>query len=100
MEEKRNLREKIFGAEEHSAAKLDPERLGKFQHIAARMFHTPQLSAREVGIPAISRAGRQISEMINDTYRTFYFVSVLRLDMVYIVLISTLLAYTTRSSAP
>jgi len=91
MADKRNLAEQIFGAEENSAAKLDPAKLSRFQKIAARMFHTPQLSAKEVGIPAISRAGRQISEMINDTYRTFYFVSVLRLDMVYIVLIGTLL---------
>jgi len=80
----------VFGAEENSAAKLDPVSLSRFQKIAARMYHTPQLSAREVGIPAISMAGRQVSEMINNTYRTFYFVSVLRLDMVYITFILTL----------
>ncbi|MCL2495619.1 MAG: MFS transporter [Oscillospiraceae bacterium] len=90
MAVKRNLAEQIFGAEENSAAKMDPEKLGRFQKIAAHMYHTPQLSAKEVGTPAISKAGRQISDMINDTYRTFYFVSVLRLDMVYVTLILTL----------
>jgi len=90
MAAKRKLSEQIFGAEENSAAKMDPEKLSAFQKIAARMYHTPQLSAKEVGTPAISKAGRQISEMINDTYRTYYFVSVLRLDMVYVTLILTL----------
>ena len=88
---KRRLTEQIFGAEENSAAKMDPEKLGRFQRIAARMYNTPQLSAREVGMPAIARAGRQISEMINGTYRTFFFVSVLRLDMIYVTLILTLI---------
>ena len=91
MAVKRNLTEQIFGAEENSAAKTDPAKLSAFQRIAARMYHTPQLSAKEVGMPAIARAGRQISEMINGTYRTFFFVSVLRLDMVYVTLILTLI---------
>jgi len=88
---KRKLTDQIFGAEENSAAKMDPGKLSAFQKIAARMYHTPQLSAREVGVPALARAGRQISEMINGTYRTFFFVSVLRLDMVYVTLILTLI---------
>ena len=88
---KRKLTDQIFGAEENSAAKMDPEKLSGFQKIAARMYHTPQLSAREVGMPAIARAGRQIGEKINGNYRTVFFVSVLRLDMVYVTLILTLI---------
>ena len=88
---KAKLTEQIFGAEDNSAAKMDPAKLSAFQRIAAHMYHTPQLSAREVAMPAIARAGRQISEMINGTYRTFFFVSVLRLDMVYVTLILTLI---------
>jgi len=88
---KRSFRDNVFGAEENSAAKMDPEKLGQFQKIAAHMYHTPQLSSREVAMPAIARAGRQISEMINSVYRTFFFVSVLRLDMVYVTLILTLI---------
>jgi len=88
---KRSFRENVFGAEENSAAKMDPEKLSRFQKIAARMYHTPQLSSKEVAMPAIARAGRQISEMINGTYRTFFFVSVLRLDMVYVTLILMLI---------
>jgi len=89
---KRSLRETIFGAEENSAASLNPESLGRFRRIAARMYNTPQLSAREVGIPAIARAGRQISDMINSGYSMYFYVSVLRIDVIYITLISSLLS--------
>ena len=89
---KRNLRETIFGAEENSAASLDPEKLSRFRRIAARMYHTPVLSAKEVGMPAIAKAGRQISDMINNSYRMYFFVSVLRIDIVYITIISSLLS--------
>lgn len=89
--EKRDLRETIFGAEENSAAKLDSEQLRSFREIAARMYHTPVLSSREVAFPAISHFGRKMSEMINSTYRTYFFVSVLRLDMLYVTLILTLI---------
>jgi len=92
MAEKRNLREQIFGAEENAAASLDPEKLGRFQRIAGRMYHTPQLSAKEVGIPAIAKAGRKISEMINDTYRMYFFINVLRLDPFYITVIISLMS--------
>jgi len=90
MADRSNLAEKIFGAEENSAAKLDPEKLGRFQGIAARMFHTPQLSAREVGIPSLAQAGRQIGEMLVGNYSSFFFVNVLRLDMVYVTIILAL----------
>jgi len=86
-----NLKETMFGAEENSAAKLAPEKLNRFQQIAARMYHTPQLSAKEVGMPALAQVGKRVSEMIERNYRTFYFVSVLRLDMVYVTLILTLI---------
>ncbi|MCL2301315.1 MAG: MFS transporter [Firmicutes bacterium] len=88
---KRNLSEQIFGAEENSAAKMDPEKLGRFQKIAAHMYHTPQLSAREVAMPAIARAGRQIGEKINGNYAKVFYVSVLRLDMIYVVLIELII---------
>ena len=90
--EKRNLKETVFGAEENSAAKLDPEKLSRFQRIATQMYHTPQLSAREVGMPAVAKAGRQISDMINSSYRMYFFVSVLRIDVVYITIIASLLS--------
>jgi len=89
--DKRRLAEQIFGAEEHSAAKMDPEKLSRFQQIAARMFYTPQLSARERAMPAWAQVGRQISEQINGSYRTYFFITVLRIDMLYITLIQTVL---------
>ena len=87
----KTFRETLFGAEENSAAKLDPEKLNRFQQIAARMYHTPQLSAREVGMPALAQVGKRVSEMIEMNYRTFFFVSVLRLDMLYVTIILTLI---------
>jgi len=92
MAGKRNLKEAIFGAEESSAASLGPEKLSRFRRIAARMYNTPQLSAKEVGMPAIARAGRQISDMINSGYSMYFYVSVLRIDVIYITLISSLLS--------
>ncbi|MCL1951433.1 MAG: MFS transporter [Oscillospiraceae bacterium] len=92
MAAKRKLAEQIFGAEENSAAKMDPEKLSKFQRLAARMYHTPQLSAKEVGIPAIASFGAQLSGMINGNYRMYYFISVLRLDMVYVTIINSLIS--------
>ena len=88
----RSIKETIFGAEENSAASLDPAKLGRFRKIAARMYHTPQLGAKEVGIPALASAGRQISDMINQSYRMYFFVSVLRIDILYVTLVTSLLS--------
>jgi len=91
MANKRKLSEQIFGAEDNSAAKMDPEKLSKFQRIATRMYNTPQLTAKERGMPAWAQVGRQISEQINGVYRTYFFITVLRIDMLYITLIQTIL---------
>ena len=87
---KRSFKEQVFGAEDNSAAKMDQEKLGRFQQIAARMYHTPQLSAKEIGMPVLARIGRQISDQVG-VYKNYFFVSVLRIDMVYVVLINTLI---------
>ncbi|MDR1465542.1 MAG: MFS transporter [Oscillospiraceae bacterium] len=91
MASNRSLKDRIFGAEENSAASMDPEKLRKFQHLAARMYHTPVLSAKEIAAPAIAKLGRQMSEMIYNTYRMIFFVSILRLDMFYVTLIHTVI---------
>jgi Na+/melibiose symporter-like transporter len=70
---------------------IEPEKLQKYQTIAERMYHTPVLTARETFYPAIAHMGRKMSEQINSTYRTLFFVSVLRLDMLYVTLILTLI---------
>ena len=92
MAESTKLRDKIFGAEENSAAKLDPEKLSRFQRIAARMYHTPQLSAKEIAIPILATSGRQLSDNISGNYRNFFFLTVLRIDMVYVAIIQTLIS--------
>ena len=84
-------KDKLTGVEKDSAADLDPEKLKKYQDIATRMFHTPQLPAREMAMPPLARVGRQISDQINGVYRRFYFVSILRIDMLYVVLIEALI---------
>ena len=88
---KRKLTDQIFGAEEDSAAKMDPEKLRGFQKIAARMYHTPQLSAKDIAMPAFARVGRQISNKIQDNYSTFFYLSALRIDMIYIAVIQALI---------
>ena len=92
MAEKKSLKETLFEAEDNSAAKLGAEKLSRFRNIATRMYHTPQLSAQEVGWPAIASFGAQISNMINGNYRMFYFISVLRLDLVYVTIINSLIS--------
>jgi len=87
----KSIKETLFGAEDNSAAKMGQESLGRFQRIAARMYHTPQLSARERAMPSLAQVGRQISEQINGSYRTYFFITVLRIDMLYITLIQTIL---------
>ncbi|MDR2753145.1 MAG: MFS transporter, partial [Oscillospiraceae bacterium] len=89
---KKSFKEQVFGAEDNSAASIDREKLSRFQRIAARMYHTPQLSAKEVLWPALAKGGRNLSDMVKDTYRVYFFVSVLRLDMVYVTLIAALIA--------
>ncbi|MCL2508302.1 MAG: MFS transporter [Oscillospiraceae bacterium] len=90
--DKQNLKEQLFGAEENSAAKMDPEKLSRFRHIAEQMYSTPQLSTKEVAMPALAKVGKRVSEMIERNYRTVFFVSVLRLDMVYVTIILALIA--------
>ena len=87
----KSVKETIFGAEDNSAARLDPEKLSRFQRIAANMYHTPQLSAREIGMPVLARVGRQISEQVKG-YSNYFFVNVLRIDLIYVTLIKSLIS--------
>ncbi|MCL2495620.1 MAG: MFS transporter [Oscillospiraceae bacterium] len=94
MAAKNKLAEQIFGAEEHSAATLAPEKLGQFREIASRMFRTPQLTAKERGMPALATVGRSVSELISGgSWMNIFLLSVLRIDMVYLVIMGTLLGF-------
>jgi Na+/melibiose symporter-like transporter len=86
-----NIRDRIFGAEENSAAGLDQEKLKQQQTLAARIFHTPVLSVRETLFPAFSAMGRQLAEMVDKNYRQIYLFSILRFNMTYMVLIDALI---------
>ena len=85
-----SFQEKIFGAEKGSAAKLDKARLDRYRDIAAKMFNTPVLSRREMAFPAIADFASALLRGL-DTYRTLYFVNVLKIDMVYVTAILTLI---------
>lgn len=84
------LQERLFGAEKGSAAKTDKSKLEKHRDIAAKMFNTPVLSRKEMAFPAIADFASALLRGIN-TYRTLYFVNVLRIDMVYVTAILTLI---------
>ncbi|MCL2508211.1 MAG: MFS transporter [Oscillospiraceae bacterium] len=90
--DKQQLKEQLFGAEENSAAKLDPEKLGQFQDIAEKMYRTPQLSSREVASAAVAKAGHKLGVAIKDHYFYLYLINVLRIDMVYVASILALIA--------
>lgn len=87
----KNLRGKIFGAEETSAAAMGEE-LREHDELAVRMFHTPVLTTRERLIPAFSSMGRKLADMLDGNYRKLYIYSILRMDMKYMVLIESLIS--------
>ena len=81
----------VFGAEKQSAARLDHERLDKYSAIAADMFNTRVLTARELAFPAVAEFASRVMGALN-IYRTIYFVNVLKIDMVYVAAILALIA--------
>ncbi len=86
-----DLAQRIFGAEENSAKAMREEQIEKYKYLAAKMFHTPVLRPKEMAYPAIAGLAGNIVSGIN-TYRTLYFVSVLRIDMVYVAAILSLIS--------
>lgn len=82
--------EGVFAAEQNSAATLEDKKLKKYNNIAIRMFHTGVLTPREMIFPAIADFANQILAAVN-TYRTLYFVNVLKIDMSYITVILMLI---------
>ena len=84
------FQERIFGAEEGSAAKTDRAKLERHRDIAAKMFNTPVLSRKEMAFPAIADFASALLRGLN-VYRTLYFVNVLKIDMVYVTAILTLI---------
>ena len=86
----KSLVEGVFAAEENAAARLSDGRLNKYSGIAVRMFHTGVLTTREMLFPAIAELANQILGAVN-TYRTLYFVNVLKIDMTYVTVILMLI---------
>ena len=86
----RSLSQKVFGAEENAAVSIDEKQLGKYSDIAIRMFHTKVLRTKEMILPAIGElAGKFLVGL--ETYKTVYYVTVLRLDMKYVTFILMLI---------
>ncbi len=81
---------RIFEAEENSAKEMGQVQYEHYRELAAKMFHTPVLSVKEMLYPAFAGFAGNIVSGIN-TYRTLYFVSVLRIDMVYVAAILSLI---------
>ena len=88
---KRNISDRIFGAEEHAAARIEGQKLNKYSDIAVKMFHTQVLTAKEMSFPAIGEFASRLLSGIT-YYRTLYFVNVLRIDMVYVTAMLTLIS--------
>ena len=86
----KGLMDGVFAAEENAAANLGESRLNKYSGIAVRMFHTGVLTPREMMYPALAELANQLLVAVN-TYRTLYFVNVLKIDMKYITVILMLI---------
>ena len=82
--------EGIFSAEENSAANISGSKLGQYNNIAVKMFHTGVLTPKEMLYPAIGQFASKLLSGL-DIYRTLYFVNVLKIDMTYVTLILTLI---------
>lgn len=82
--------ERVFSAEDNSAATIDKSKLGKYNSVAVKMFHTPVLTTKEMLFPGIGQFAEKILFGVN-VYRTMYFVNVLKIDMTYVTLILTLI---------
>lgn len=91
MADKKNLAEFVFGAEDNSAASIDNAKLKKYNATASMMFNTRVLTAKEMTFPAIAEFATRVMGGLN-VYQTLYFVSVLKIDMVYIAAIQALIA--------
>ena len=88
---KRNISDRIFGAEENAAARIEGQKLNKYSDIAVKMFHTQVLTAKDMSFPAIGEFASRLLSGIT-YYRTLYFVNVLRIDMVYVTAMLTLIS--------
>ena len=87
----KSLSQKVFGAEDNSAASIGEKKLGQYSDIAIRMFHTKVLKPGEMILPAIGElAGKFLIGL--ETYKTVYYVTVLRLDMKYVTFILMLIS--------
>ncbi len=86
----KKLVERVFSAEENSAAKIEKSTLGKYNKFAIKMFHTRALTPKEAITPAIGEFATKMLEGL-DTYRMLYYVNVLKIDMIYVTLILTLI---------
>ena len=88
--ENKSLSQKVFGAEQNSAASIGEKKLGKYSDIAIRMFHTNVLKPGEMLLPAVGGlAGKFLDGL--ETYKTVYYVTVLKLDMKYVAFIQMLI---------
>lgn len=88
---KKGFVEKVFGAEDNSAAKIGAEKLSQYQGIADKMFNTSVLRTKELLFPAIASFAGSIINGVG-SYRTLFFVNVFKLDMVYVASILALIS--------
>ncbi len=86
----KNVVDRVFSAEENSAASIEKNKLNKYRRTAVKMFHTGILTKKEQFTPGIGQFAEKLIWGV-EVYRTLYFVNVLKIDMVYVTLILTLI---------
>ncbi len=82
--------DKVFSAEENSAATLGKDKLRQHSRTAVKMFHTSVLTKKEQFAPGIGQFAEKLIFGV-EVYKTLYFVNVLKIDIVYVTLILTLI---------
>ncbi len=86
----KNVVDKVFSAEENSAATIGKEKLGQYNRMALKMFHTRVLTPKESMIPAVGEFADRMFKGLN-TYRMLYYVNVLKIDIIYVTFILALI---------
>lgn len=88
---KKTLTDRLFKADDYSAATLGDDLLKKYESLAVDVYSTRQVSAGEIMWMAIQKFARSLKKGM-DNYQNMYYTKVLKIDLTYITVIKALIS--------
>lgn len=88
---KKTLVDRLFKADDYSAATLGDDLLKRYESLAVDVYSTKQVSAGEIMWMAIQKFSRSL-KMGMDHYQNMYYTKVLKIDLTYITVIKALIS--------